>query len=107
MARRMNQTVVRRPSLPLTAADEADLAVLRQESAYQRALATLSRQPMPESGEVRESVLLHAVFAAGLAAVRQLAESEGYEQLAADYEADDADRRKLSRRRKPAWADQA
>jgi hypothetical protein len=104
MASRMNQTVVRRPSLPLTPADEADLALLKQAAAYQRALARLSSQDIPPGAEVTESVLLHAVFEAGLAAVRQLAEADGYEQMAADSAADDATRRRLSRRRRPSWA---
>jgi hypothetical protein len=82
MARRLDQAVVRRPSLPLTAADEAQLAALRETASYRSALARLSRQEFPDDSDVRESVLLHAVFEAGLAAVRQLAEAEGYEQLA-------------------------
>ena len=104
MARRLDQAVVRRPSLPLTAADEAQLAALRETASYRTALARLSRQEFPDDGDVRESVLLHAVFEAGLAAIRQLAEAEGYEQLASEYAADDATRRRLSRRRRPAWA---
>ncbi len=106
VATRMNQTIVRRPSLPLTAQDEADLALFKQASPYQRALARLSSQELPEDGDMTESVLLHAVFEAGLAAVRQLAESDGYTQLAAAHAADDATRRRLSRRRRPAWADE-
>ncbi len=106
MASRMKQSVVRRPSLPLTSADEADLRLLKESPAYQQALARLSSQDLPP-GDVKESVLLHAVFEAGLAAVRQLAESDGYTQLAAERAADDATRRRLSRRRRPAWADEA
>ena len=102
MASRMNQTVVRRPSLPLTAADEADLAHLKDSLPYQQALARLSGHDLPE-GDVTESVLLHAVFEAGLTAVRHLAESDGYAQLASDA-ADESTRRRLSRRRRPAWA---
>ena len=104
MARRLDQAVVRRPSLPLTASDEEQLAALRETASYRTALARLSRQEFPDDGDVRESVLLHAVFEAGLAAVRQLAEAEGYEQLANEYAAEDANRRRLSRRRRPAWA---
>ena len=104
MARRLDQAVVRRPSLPLTAADEAQLEVLRETASHRKALAQLSRQDFPDGRDVRESVLLHAVFEAGLAAVRQLAEAEGYEQLASEYAADDPTRRRLSRRRRPTWA---
>ncbi len=106
MASRLNQTVVRRPSLPLTAADEVDLALLKQSRPYQQALARLSSQDLPE-GAVTESVLLHAVFEAGLAAVRHLAQSDGYAQLAAEFAAEESTRRRLSRRRRPAWADDA
>ncbi len=102
MASRMKQTIVRRPSLPLTASDEADLTLLRNATPYQRALARLSSQDITDGSEITESVLLHAVFEAGLAAVRQLAEAEGYEQMVAD----DATRRRLSRRRRPSWADE-
>lgn len=101
MASRMNQSVVRRPSLPLTAADEADLTQLKESMAYRQALAQLSGQDLPQ-GDVTESVLIHAVFEAGLSSVRQLAESDGYTQLAADA-ADESTRRRLSRRRRPMW----
>lgn len=106
MASRMNQTVVRRPSLPLTAADEADLALLKESPPYQQALSRLAGHDLAEGG-VTESVLLHAVFEASLAAVRQLAESDGYGQVAAEYIAEESARRRLSRRRRPAWADEA
>ncbi len=106
MASRMSQTVVRRPSQPLTAADEADLALLKESAPYLQALSRLAGQGLSE-GEVTESVLLHAIFEAGLAAVRQLAESDGYGQVAVEYIADEAARRRLSRRRRPAWADEA
>lgn len=48
MASRMHHTVVRRPSLPLTAADEADLTQLKESLAYRQALAQFSGQDLPE-----------------------------------------------------------
>jgi hypothetical protein len=38
--------------------------------------------------------------------VRECAETAGYEQLAAEYEAEDAERRQIARRRRPHWADE-
>lgn len=106
MGYRMKQSVVRRPSLPLTAEDEADLALLRDSASHRHALVQLTQLDLHDAEQVRESVLLHAVFEAGLAAIRHVAEAEGYQQLAAEYEQSDAERRRLSRRRPPAWADQ-
>ena len=105
MAQRMSQPVVRRPNLPLTAQDEADLAVLRQSPSHLNALAELS-SGMP-TADVGESVLLHAIFEAGLRAVREAAEEDGYAQLADDYRRSADERRAMSRRRPPAWADEA
>ena len=96
--------MVRRPSLPLTAADEAQLEVLRETASHRKALAQLSRQDFPDGRDVRESVLLHAVFGGGLAAVRQLAEAEGYGQLANEYATDDSHPSTPVSARQPAWA---
>jgi cytochrome c551/c552 len=43
---------------------------------------------------------------AGLAAVRAIAEADGYEQVAAQYAGQAEARRRMSRRRAPAWADE-
>ncbi len=99
----MTRPVVRRPSLPLTAQDEADLALLRSKPAFRRALAQLSPSaPSPEE-QVSEAVLLHAVFQAGLSVVLARAEDEGYAELATDYAEQAMPRRRMSRRRPPAW----
>jgi hypothetical protein len=103
MAARMNQRAVRRPPLPLTERDLADLAALRDPGPGRAALGRLAPGALPE-GDITEAVLLHAVFEAGLRAVREAAESAGYEQLAAGYEAEDAERRQIARRRRPHWA---
>lgn len=106
MASRMSEPVVRRPSLPLAAVDEAELALLRESETHRRALALLAPTGPSPVEQVTEAVLLHAIFEAGLAAVRAQAEDEGYRQLAADAEPQSA-RRRMSRRRRPAWADEA
>lgn len=107
MAARMTEPVVRRPSLPLTALDEAELALLRESDDHRRALAMLVPGGPSPVEQVTEAVLLHAIFEAGLAAVRSRAEDEGYRQLADGYAADGAARRQMSRRRAPRWADEA
>lgn len=101
MATRMSSPSVRRPSLPLTAKDDADLEVLRTSPAHRRALEILAPSAPAADDEVSEAVLLHAVFEAGLAAVRRSAEEEGYAQLAADYVSPPEDRRRMARRRTP------
>ena len=105
MAARMNQHAVRRSALPLTERDLADLSALRDPGPARTALVRLAPGELPE-GDITEAVLLHAVFEAGLRAVRESVESAGYEQLAADYEAENAERRQIARRRRPAWADE-
>ena len=103
----MSQRVVRRPNVPLTAKDEADLTLLRTSPVFRRALERLSATGPSADEEVGEAVLLHAVLAAGLAAIRTNAEEEGYEQLATEYAESSAARRRVSRRRAPAWADES
>lgn len=104
MSSRMSQPVVRRPNLPLTAKDEADLAQLRQSPVLRASLAELTASGPDVEGDVTEAVLLHAVLEVGFAAVRANAEAEGYAQLAAEYGAGPGERRRMSRRRSPAWA---
>ncbi len=105
MATRLNQRAVRRSPLPLTERDLADLAKLRVEGPYRAALAHLASGELPE-GELTESALLHAVFSAGLRAVREAAEEHSYAADAASYRAEDAERRAIARRRSPTWADE-
>jgi hypothetical protein len=104
MATRMNEPAVRRPSLPLTDRDVADLDRIRSSPSDRAALGHLVPGRVPAEGSVAESVLLHAIFEAGLRAVRERAEEEGYRQLAAEYKAEDAERRARARRRPPHWA---
>lgn len=102
MTMRMTSPVVRRPSLPLTANDEAELVRLREEPQYRQALQQLSGAPVGE-GSTTEAALLHAIFAAGLTAVKESAEEAGYAVMAAEQ---DAQRQMEARRRGPTWADE-
>lgn len=104
MTTRMSAPVVRRPNVPLTAQDEADLALLRSSAPHREALARLTPGISPVEQALSESLLLHSVLAAGFEAIRRSAEEAGYEGLAAQY-AEQADgRRSVARRRPPAWA---
>lgn len=101
MARRLAQPVTRRVSLPLTDQDEGELARLRTDPIYREALAGLAGEGQV-TGEITESVLLHALLRIGLTAVDSAAQQAGYDALAADYRLDD--RRGVARRRQPSWA---
>lgn len=105
MATRLSQRAVRRMPLPLTDRDLADLAKLREPGVEREALAALTPGELPE-GELTEAALLHAVFEAGLRAVRDAAEERSYAADAAAYERADAERRRTARRRRPSWSDE-
>jgi hypothetical protein len=107
MATRLGEPVKRRSTLPLTAQDESDLALIRTSPSYQRALENLAGSAEGHLQNLSESALLHAVFAAGLDAVRLAAAEAGYAQLAEERRADATARRAQSRRRRPSWADEA
>lgn len=102
MATRLNEPTERRTPLPLTARDLADLEKLREPGPERDALSALSA-PLP-AGDVSESLLVHAVFVAGIRAVRVATEELGYAQLAAQEAAsgEAAERRLISRRRHPS-----
>ena len=101
---RLNQPTERRTPLPLTARDLADLERLKQPGPAREALGSLAETSL--AGEVSEALLVHAVFIAGLRAVREAAEERAYmdagnekwESAGEDYQA--------ARRRRPAWVDE-
>lgn len=103
MMARMSERTVKRPPLPLTERDLEDLQKLRGDHPHWEALWRLVRADTP-AGEVAQSVLLHAVFVAGLRAVQEEAEAASYAADAADRQAEDAERRAIARRRPPRWA---
>ncbi|WGY04331.1 hypothetical protein QI633_11295 [Nocardioides sp. QY071] len=91
-----------RKSLPLSARDIRDIDMLRGSADRRAALSNLVAEEVAEDSS--EAAVLHAVFEAGLRAVSQELESRGYAEIAEDYTL--AERRRVSRRRKPAWADE-
>ena len=91
-----------RKSLPLSAKDLEDIAKLRGSAAHRSALSHLIDTDV--SGDTSEASLLHAVLEAGLRAVQQQVEEEGYAQIAADI--DVSARQASARRRRPSWADE-
>jgi hypothetical protein len=98
--------VLRRTSLPLTEQNETDLTLVRETSSYQKALEKLSGRRILNE-DISTSALLHAIFEAGIAAVRHQAELEGYAQIAAEFsKGETQQQRKESRRRRPSWADE-
>lgn len=102
---RFNRPTVRRSPLPLTDDDLADLARLRTAGPERDALAQLAPDELPD-GQLTESALLHAVFEAGLRAIREAAEEQGYAELAAsESTAEAAEHRSILRRRASAAED--
>jgi hypothetical protein len=91
-----------RKSLPLSERDLRDLAVLRGSEAHREALSRLAHVAVTESSS--EAVMLQAVLEAGIKAVAQLVEAEGYVRIAA--EASSENRQAVARRRRPTWADE-
>jgi len=109
MASRLQARVTRRSSLPLTEQDDLALTRIRTSEIYAaalRALAAPSGGDIPVS-ELSEAALLHAVFEAGLDAIRLGAQEAGYALLAHERAASAPERRTESRRRPPSWADEA
>lgn len=104
MSAKMQRRIVRRPSLPLTEQDEQDLGTLRTSPHYRLALGLLATDEVPK--DVKESVLLHAIFEAGLRAVQKQAEEVGYAEIAETCIEEDPERRASARRRRPAWAEE-
>lgn len=100
----MSAPAVRRPNVPLTAQDEADLALLRSSTAHLQALARLTPGFSPVEQQLSEALLLHCVLAAGFEALRRSVEAAGYEELGAQYAEQGEQRRRIARRRSPAWA---
>jgi len=96
-----DQVRATRKSLPLSERDLRDLAVLRGSEAHRAALSRLAHVAVTESSS--EAVMLQAVLEAGIKAVAQLVEAEGYARIA---EASSENRQAVARRRRPTWADE-
>lgn len=98
-------TLNRRPvrkSLPLSPRDLRDIEMLRGSYAHRSALSDLSTESVDESSS--EAVVLHAIWEAGMNAVREAVEEGEYARMAEDY--DMSARKAVARRRRPAWADE-
>jgi len=91
-----------RKSLPLTDRDITDLEKLRTSQVHRDALAALSVTTLGRDSS--EASLLHAVLEAGLRAVRERVERDGYADIAAQQDA--AARKTSARRRRPSWAEE-
>lgn len=92
----------RRTPLPLTARDLEDLQRLKEPGPEREALSSIAEAAL--AGEVSEALLVHAVFVAGLRAVREAAEARAYLD-AADEKREDAEAEyEFARRRRPSWA---
>lgn len=96
-----------RKSLPLTQRDLHDLGLLTSSYARRSALFALVDVDLPDSVDVSESQLLHAVLEVGLRAVEARVEEESYAADAAARHLDDTARRTSARRRRPEWADES
>lgn len=94
--------VVTRKSLSLSARDLADLQKLRESAELQAALSELAGEEVSASSS--EAALIHAVYEAGLRALKRRVEATGYAQIAVEY--DEGARREAARRRAPSWADE-
>ena len=94
------QTPRTRKSLPLSEGDLRELEQVRTSGARRAALSRLARVEL--SDKPSEAGLLHAIFEAGMRAVRELAEEEGYAQIAQENSAQS--RQAVARRRRPDWA---
>lgn len=104
MATRLNQPTERRAALPLTARDLEDLQKLKEPGPEREALSSLADSPL--TGEVSESFLVHAVFVAGLRAIREAAEERAYAEAASDKWETVEEDYQTARRRRPSWADE-
>jgi hypothetical protein len=108
MAVRFSSPVVRRGQVPLT---QEDLEALQEVVSQPTAREFLAGNDLlPATGDVSESVVLHALVEVGMKAVRQARDAAGYALLAADpeyqkYLSNARSRRAL--RRRPRHADDA
>ncbi|OBY30936.1 hypothetical protein [Mycolicibacter kumamotonensis] len=93
-----------RKSLPLTPRDLRDLTAMRESPVHRAVLAELANTSLSETSS--EAAVLHAIWEAGVQAVRERVEETGYAQMAADREPA-AERKAVARRRRPPRADES
>ena len=80
--RRLDQAVVRRPSLPLTAADEAQLEVLRETASHRKALARIVTPGLPGRSRCPRKRVAPRRVRGGARSSSAVGRGWGYEQLA-------------------------
>jgi hypothetical protein len=76
-----NSYTPKRMSLPLSAQDQLDLALIRDSIEH---ASILTDEPQP--GRMSDAALIHAVFEIGLRHAREEADAAGYAALASDPE---------------------
>lgn len=91
-----------RKSLPLSTRDLSALSALRRSPVHRAVLADLAGTPLSETSS--EAAVLHAIWEAGVQAVRERVEEAGYAEMAADRDPDV--HKAVARRRRPTWADE-
>jgi hypothetical protein len=90
-----------RKSLPITSRDGNDLRTLRGSATHRVALSDLAGEVVTDASS--DAAVLHAVWEAGIRAVRERVEDEGYTEMAKGRDVHTG--RAAARRRRPAWAD--
>ncbi|WP_349828054.1 hypothetical protein [Brevibacterium litoralis] len=99
---KISRTTVRK-SLPMSERDLVDLAALRTSPDRRAALSAASGVDL--AADASDAAILHAVWEAGLAAVRARVEEDGYAEMAVQQ--DVSSRRAAARRRRQSWADES
>ena len=94
---------VARKSLSLTERDLQDLKTLRESAIHREALSQAANSELAD--DASEAALLHAIHEAGMRAVRQQMEEQGYKEIGAKM--DGKQRQWVARRRRPLWADES
>ncbi|HEV2374133.1 MAG TPA: hypothetical protein VGS19_18500 [Streptosporangiaceae bacterium] len=103
-ATRFNQSAQRRTPLPLTVRDLEDLQKLKEPGPEREALSSLAEVAL--AGEVSEALLVHAVFVAGLRAIREAAEERAYMEAAYERSESAEQDYRIAHRRRQSWADE-
>jgi hypothetical protein len=105
MATRTSGRIARRATLPLTESDLADLERMKSDRVLRAALDELTSGDLG-SADVTESALIHAIWAIGIRAIRDHAETAGYLDLAASFTTEELqERRHYATRNRSSWAD--
>ena len=94
MVTRLNKPVTRRPSLPLTDAEDVFVRALTRDTPERSALARLLGDAIPT--DASEGFLLHSLVCVAHNVIAEEVLTEQYAKLAKDYDDDEA--RRIARR---------